>query len=56
VKQFQPGDEVFGMCNGTCAEYACTGLNKLALKPANLAFEAAAAVPISALAAGLALT
>lgn len=51
VKQFQPGDEVFGECNGACAEYVSTGKDKLALKPANLTFEEAAAVPTSALAA-----
>jgi NADPH:quinone reductase-like Zn-dependent oxidoreductase len=51
VKQFQPGDEVFGACNGSCAEYACTGEDKLALKPARLMFEEAAAMPTSALAA-----
>ena len=51
VKQFQPGDEVFGGCNGACAEYVCAREEKLALKPANLTFEEAAAVPTSALAA-----
>jgi NADPH:quinone reductase-like Zn-dependent oxidoreductase len=51
VKRFQQGDEVFGVCNGTCAEYACAGEDKLAPKPANLTFEEAAAVPTSALAA-----
>ena len=51
VKQFQAGDEVFGACNGTCAEYACAGQDHLALKPTNLTFEEAAAVPTSALAA-----
>ncbi len=48
VKQFQPGDEVFGVAPGAFAEYACAAENKLALKPANLSFEAAAAVPIAA--------
>ena len=51
VKNFQPGDEVFGAGNGTCAEYACAKHSNLALKPVNLAFEAAAALPTSALAA-----
>ena len=51
VKQFRPGDEVFGVCNGACAEYACAKEDKLALKPANLTFEEAAAMPTSALAA-----
>ena len=48
VKQFQPGDEVFGVAPGTFAEYVCAGETKLALKPANVSFEAAAAVPIAA--------
>ncbi len=47
VKQFQPGDEVFGVAPGAFAEYACAAENKLALKPANLSFEAAAAVPLA---------
>ncbi len=51
VTQFQPGDEVFGECTGAFAEYACPDENKLALKPANLSFEAAAAVPVAALTA-----
>jgi NADPH:quinone reductase-like Zn-dependent oxidoreductase len=51
VKQFRPGDIVFGACNGACAEYACVAQDKLALKPVNLTFEEAAAVPTSALAA-----
>jgi NADPH:quinone reductase-like Zn-dependent oxidoreductase len=48
VTQFQPGDEVFGTCDASFAEYACVREDKLALKPANLTFEQAAAVPISA--------
>ncbi len=48
VKQFQPGDEVFGIAPGAFAEYACAAENKLALKPANISFEEAAAVPIAA--------
>ena len=51
VKHFRPDDEVFGACNGTCAEYACAGEDKFALKPANLTFEEAAAIPTSGLAA-----
>lgn len=35
-------DEVFGACQGSCAEFASTGWNQLALKPANLGLEAAA--------------
>ncbi|SRR5258707_146122 len=54
ITQFQPGDEVFGECmsaRGAFAEYACADENQLALKPANLSFEAAAAVPVAAITA-----
>lgn len=51
VTQFQPGDEVFATCSATLAEYACVAEDKLALKPANLTFEQAAAVPTAALTA-----
>src|SRR5215207_7217366 len=44
---FQPGDEVFGTCRGSFAEYACAQADRLAPKPASLTFEQAAAVPIS---------
>ncbi len=49
VTQFQPGDEVFGgISGGGFAEYVSVPENKLALKPANMSFEAAAAVPVAA--------
>jgi NADPH:quinone reductase-like Zn-dependent oxidoreductase len=48
VKQFQPGDEVFGWCNGAFAEYACVEENNLLAKPSNLTLEQAAAVGDSA--------
>ncbi|MED2974537.1 NAD(P)-dependent alcohol dehydrogenase [Fictibacillus sp. B-59209] len=55
VKQFQPGDEVFGdlsRCGwGGFAEYVSVPENTLALKPANLSFEEAAAVPMAAVTA-----
>src|SRR5271157_559191 len=52
VKQFQPGDEVFGGKGvGGFAEYVCAVEDKLALKPANLSFEDAAAVPVAAITA-----
>ena len=52
VKQFQPGDEVFGGNGvGGFAEYVCVTENSLVLKPANISFEEAAAVPIAALTA-----
>src|ERR1700726_119797 len=51
VTQFRPGDEVFGQskgARGAFAEYARADENQLALKPANLSFEQAAAVPVAA--------
>jgi NADPH:quinone reductase-like Zn-dependent oxidoreductase len=54
VKQFHPGDEVFGVtgfAGGGFAEYVCAPEDKLALKPANSSFEDAAAVPIAAITA-----
>lgn len=51
VTRFRPGDEVFGVCNGACAEYACARADQLAPKPASLTFQQAAALPTSALAA-----
>jgi NADPH:quinone reductase-like Zn-dependent oxidoreductase len=55
VTQFQPGDEVFGDLSvaswGAFAEYVSVPENAIALKPANLTFEQAAAVPESAVVA-----
>jgi len=52
VKQFQPGEEVFGDGGyGGFAEYACVDENRFVRKPANLSFEEAAAVPMAALTA-----
>jgi NADPH:quinone reductase-like Zn-dependent oxidoreductase len=55
VTQFQPGDEVFGdlsKCGwGGFAEYVCAREDAVALKPANLTFEQAAAVPLAAVTA-----
>jgi NADPH:quinone reductase-like Zn-dependent oxidoreductase len=51
VTQLEAGDEIFGLCRGTFAEYACGKEKNLELKPANLTFEQAAAVPTSALTA-----
>src|SRR3954452_7968622 len=36
---FAPGDEVYGTCNGSFAEYATVRTDQLALKPSNLTFE-----------------
>jgi NADPH:quinone reductase-like Zn-dependent oxidoreductase len=51
VRRFQVGDEVFGTCDGSFAEYAAAPEDTLVLKPANLTFEQAAAVPTSSAAA-----
>jgi NADPH:quinone reductase-like Zn-dependent oxidoreductase len=51
VTQLQPGDAVFGWCDGAFAEYASVPEDQLVRKPANLTFEQAAAVPISGFAA-----
>jgi NADPH:quinone reductase-like Zn-dependent oxidoreductase len=49
VSRFAPGDEVFGLGQGSYAEYAAALERKLAPKPANLGFEQAAAVAASGL-------
>lgn len=51
VTQFRPGDEVYAACNGALAEYVSADEGKLALKPANLTFEQAAAIPTAAITA-----
>ena len=54
IKRFQPGDEVFGTAKGGSggfAEYVCAREKSLELKPANVSFEEAAAVPMAALTA-----
>ncbi len=55
VKQFQPGEEVFGDLSrsgfGAFAEYVSVPENALALKPTSLTFEETAAVPVSAVTA-----
>jgi len=56
VRQFKPGDEVFGYLPsatgcGTFAEYVCANEKAIALKPTNLSFEQAAAVPLAAMTA-----
>jgi len=55
VRQFQAGDEVYGDVFasgfGGFAEYKCARENELVLKPTNLSFEEAAAVPLAAMTA-----
>ena len=50
VTDIQPGDEVFGARSGSLAEYVAAK-TAVAVKPANLTFEEAAAVPVAALTA-----
>jgi NADPH:quinone reductase-like Zn-dependent oxidoreductase len=51
VTRFEPGDEVFGTCEGSFAEFVCAREDRVATKPANLTFEEAAVAPISAVTA-----
>jgi NADPH:quinone reductase-like Zn-dependent oxidoreductase len=52
VTRFKPGDEVFGGRSGAFAEYVTVREDRaLALKPSNISFEQAAAVPIAAITA-----
>lgn len=51
VKQFRPGDEVFGCRHGAFAEYVCAGEERFVSKPSNISYEQAAAVPWAALVA-----
>ncbi len=48
VTRHAVGDEVYGVGRGTFAEYAVAREDKVARKPANLTFEQAAVVPVSA--------
>jgi NADPH:quinone reductase-like Zn-dependent oxidoreductase len=52
IRQFQPGDEVFGDLSGRWggfAEYVCARETALALKAPNMTFEEAAAIPQAAM-------
>jgi NADPH:quinone reductase-like Zn-dependent oxidoreductase len=51
VSDFEEGQAVFGVCKGTCAEYACAATFRLAHKPAELTFEQAATVPVAGITA-----
>ena len=51
VSDFEEGQAVFGVCKGSCAEYACAATIRLAHKPAELTFEEAAALPVAGLTA-----
>ena len=51
VTQFKVGNEVFGLCNGSFADYVCARESGLTLKPHNISFEQAAAAPVVGLTA-----
>jgi NADPH:quinone reductase-like Zn-dependent oxidoreductase len=51
VTRFRPGDEVYGEAGGSFAEYARGTQDSLEIKPANLTFPQAAAVPVAGLTA-----
>lgn len=51
VTEFKPGDEVFGNCDGSFAEFARAKARRLVLKPPNVTFEQAAALPVSGMTA-----
>jgi NADPH:quinone reductase-like Zn-dependent oxidoreductase len=51
VAQVRPGDEVFGVCKGAFAEYACAKADRVVARPARLSLEQAAAIPVAGLTA-----
>ncbi len=51
VTEFQVGDDVFGTCKGSCAEYVATSAKRLAPKPDNLTLEQAAGIAVSGITA-----
>lgn len=51
VTRLKPGDEVFGVCRGSCAEYACASQSNLAIKPMKITFEQAASIPVAGMTA-----
>lgn len=53
VKEFQPGDDIFGDCGwgGAFAEYVCVNENRLVPKPANISFEEGASISVAAISA-----
>jgi NADPH:quinone reductase-like Zn-dependent oxidoreductase len=52
ITQFHPGDEVYGdISSRGFAEYVCVTEDKLVMKPANLSFDQASAVPVAGLTA-----
>ncbi len=60
IRRFKVGDEIFGIVwdirlGGASAEYICVKENEVAIKPSNMSFEEAAAVPIGGITAGVML-
>lgn len=51
ITRFKPGDEVFGTAGGAFGEYVTPREDRVAVKPTNLGFEQAAAVPVAAVTA-----
>lgn len=51
VKELQPGDDVFGWCDGAFAEYAVAPADHFVVKPSATSFEEAAGVPVAAVTA-----
>ena len=51
VRQFEPGQEVFGCQQGSFAQYISVREERLVCMPANISFEQAAATPMAALTA-----
>ena len=47
VRQVRVGDELFGTCAGSFAEYACARTDRVSAKPGNLTLEQAAVLPTS---------
>jgi NADPH:quinone reductase-like Zn-dependent oxidoreductase len=51
VKQFKPGDAVFGSCRGALAEYTSISESSVVKKPAGVTFEQAASIAVAGLTA-----
>lgn len=51
VKQFKPGDKVFGGCRGAFAEYVCTSESNVVSKPESITFAQAASINVAGLTA-----
>ena len=48
VTRFKTGDEVFGTCAGSCAEFVCARESAVVVKPKDVTFEQAASAPVAA--------